>query len=128
MTGVAAAFLNPVLNLVAIPYTQATLGNGAIGAAAVTTITELFMLVVALRLLPRGVLDRASVANAARCGAAGLVMAAAIWLTRDAPLPAIAIVGVAAYGACCLRLGVVSTRDLKSVRGSLLERRIAPVS
>src|SRR5262249_16061364 len=48
---VAAALLNPLVNLVAIPYTQARFGNGAIGAAAITSLTELFIMVMGLRLL-----------------------------------------------------------------------------
>src|SRR5262249_50393352 len=50
MAGVAAAVFNPALNLLLIPLAQSRLGNGAIGASTVTTLTELFMLVIGLRL------------------------------------------------------------------------------
>ena len=40
---IAAAF-TPLANFVAIPYAQATFGNGAIGAATITTLTEVAIL------------------------------------------------------------------------------------
>src|SRR5215472_780193 len=98
LTGVAAALLNPALNLVAIPYTQARFGNGAIGAAAVTTLTEVFLMSVGLRLLPRGVLDRGTVLRCLGCLAAGLVMTAVLLPLRSAPLLLVVAVGAGTYG------------------------------
>ena len=60
MVGVVAAIFNPLLNIVAIPLTQHLYGNAAIGAAAVTVLTEFILLVGALMLRPAGVLDRAT--------------------------------------------------------------------
>jgi O-antigen/teichoic acid export membrane protein len=126
LTGVAAAFLNPLLNLFAIPYAQSTWGNGAIGAAAITTLTEVFMLVGGLRLLPRGVFSMSTVTDVARCLAACLAMAAAVVLSRDLPLVVPIVVGGLVYSAAALAFGAVSVGDLKQLHVQLLRR--TPVS
>ena len=119
VTGVAAAFLNPVLNLFAIPYTQARFGNGAIGAAAITTLTEVFMLVVGLVLLPHGLVDRAAVIAWLKCLLAGAAMSMVVWLARSFPLPVTVILGGIVYGMSCLALGVLTLRDLRDVKTHL---------
>jgi O-antigen/teichoic acid export membrane protein len=125
LTGVAAAVLNPTLNFIAIPYAQSVYGNGAIGAAAITTVTEVFMLVVGLWLLPKGVFNRTSVLGAGRCLAAGLIMAVAVFVTRDLPIAVPVLLGALVYGVSCLALGAVSRDDVKLVWGQLAQRRIA---
>src|SRR5262249_13034301 len=105
MTGVAAAFLNPLLNLFAIPYAAAHWVNGAIGAAAVTALAELFMLVGGLRLLPPGVFAFATVGDVGRCFAAGLAMAAVVMLSRDLPLAVPIVLGGLTYSAAALAFG-----------------------
>jgi O-antigen/teichoic acid export membrane protein len=122
LTAVAAAVLNPALNLIAIPYTQARYGNGAIGAAAVTTLTEVFMMCVGLWLLPRGVLDRGTVLRCLGCLAAGLVMTAVILPLRSAPLLVVVAVGAATYGAAALALRIVSISEVLAVVRHLLSR------
>ncbi len=121
-TGVAAALLNPLLNLAAIPLTQSLYGNGAIGAAAITTLTELFMLGVGLVLLPRRILGRTTASYVARCFGAALVMAAAVWLIRDAPVLVAIATGVAVYGIAGLALRIV-TRDELAEIARLVRRR-----
>jgi len=55
---VAAAIFNPAANVLLIPMTEDLYGNGGIGAAMVTGLTEIIMLVGAVMLLPRGSLNR----------------------------------------------------------------------
>src|SRR5207302_7501842 len=75
MTAVAAAVLNPTINVAMIPFTQTMFGNGAIGAAIVTVATELFMMSVGLYLLRgSGVLDRSCLTSALKCVLAGALM------------------------------------------------------
>ncbi|HKJ66914.1 MAG TPA: flippase, partial [bacterium] len=50
---VVATFLNIGINLVLIPLAQANFGNGGIGAAITTLLTEVFILVMALVLVPK---------------------------------------------------------------------------
>jgi O-antigen/teichoic acid export membrane protein len=123
LTGVAAAVLNPTLNLIAIPYTQATFGNGAIGAAMVTSLTEVFMFVVGQFLLPRGVLNTATAVGVLKCVAVGLVMAAAVWLGRGLPVLVTISLGAMVYAAGSLLLGTVTLHDLSRVRTHLASRR-----
>lgn len=122
LTAVAAAILNPAMNLLAIPYTQHAFGNGAIGAAAVTTLTELFMMSVGLRLLPRGVLDRSLAAWALRCGSAGLVMVGAVLVFRSAFILVPVLVGGAVYLAVSVALGTLSLSDIRSAVRLLIGR------
>ena len=120
LTAVAAAVLNPALNLLAIPYTQARFGNGAIGAAAVTTLTELFMMSTGLALLPPNVLGRATLHWALRCLAAGLVMAAVVIALRDMFIAVPVLAGAGVYVAASLALRTVSIAD-----AGLLMRHLA---
>jgi len=126
LTAVAAALLNPALNLVLIPYTQHRFGNGAIGAAAVTTLTELFMMSVGLCLLPPGVLGRATATWALRCAGAALAMAAVVVPLRGAFVAVPVVAGAAAYAAASLALGTVSLSDVRSVLRHLAGRAAAP--
>ncbi|HET6345804.1 MAG TPA: oligosaccharide flippase family protein, partial [Myxococcota bacterium] len=115
MTGVAAAVLNPLANLIAIPVTQNLYDNGAIGAALVTVLTEALMLAVGLRLVPRHVFDGATLDGVLRCLLAGAVMMAAVWLSRDLPLVIPVAIGAVTYGGACLVLGAVSVDDLRQM-------------
>jgi O-antigen/teichoic acid export membrane protein len=124
MVGAAAAVLNPLANLAAVPLTNAVFGNGAIGAAVITTLTEVFMLTVGLRLLPAGVFDRTVGRGALRCVAATLGMTAVVWLTRDLPLPVPVFLGALSYGAGCLATGAVSLGDLREVQVQLVRPRL----
>jgi O-antigen/teichoic acid export membrane protein len=122
LTGVAAAVLNPTLNFILIPYTQRQFGNGAIGAATVTTVTELFMMVVGLWLMPKGVLVRETAVWALRCLVACLVMAALVTLLRDAFIVVPVGVGVLSYVAASLSLGTLSLTDVRGTLKHLVER------
>jgi O-antigen/teichoic acid export membrane protein len=115
IVGVAAAILNPLLNLVAIPYAQANWGNGAIGAATITTFTEVFMLVGGLRLLPKGVFGISTLLDILKCVFGAAVMGGAVWLTRDLPIVVPVAVGGVVYAAMCLATGAVSLGELKEV-------------
>jgi O-antigen/teichoic acid export membrane protein len=123
LIGVAAAVLNPLINMFVIPYAQATWGNGAIGAAAVTTATEVFMMVNGLRLLPKDVLRMSTTTNVAKCVFACGVMGASVWLTRDLPIAVPILAGVIAYAATCLAVGAVSIGDLQEIRVQLVRGR-----
>ena len=47
-----------VLNILMIPYFQREYDNGGIGAAITTLLAEVVMVVIAVRLMPRGLFDR----------------------------------------------------------------------
>jgi O-antigen/teichoic acid export membrane protein len=123
ITGVAAAVLNPLLNLIAIPYAQANWGNGAIGAAAITTFTEVFMLIGGLRLLPKDVFGVSTVTDILKVAAATASMGVAVWLCRDLPIIVPICVGAAVYAATCLLTGAVSLGELREVHLHLVRGR-----
>jgi O-antigen/teichoic acid export membrane protein len=125
LTAVAAAVLNPLLNFVAIPYAQAMFGNGAIGAAAITTFTECFMLVVGLRLLPKGVFDRDTGLDVLRSLGAGAAMCGAVLVTRELPIIVPVVLGAAIYGGTCLAVGAVTITDIKQLRLHVMQRGAA---
>lgn len=128
LTAVAAAALNPLMNVVAIPLSQNMFGNGAVGAATITTVTELFMMAVGLRLMPRGVLNRATVTDVGRMLAAGLAMAGVVLITRDLPIVVPIVLGAAVYAGACLVVGAVSLGELNQVRLHLVQRQAGVAS
>jgi O-antigen/teichoic acid export membrane protein len=116
LTGMAAAVLNPGVNLLLIPFFERSTGNGALGAAITTVLTEVFMMAVGLFLLRGRVFGRRSLGVALRCLGAGLIMAGAVWLLRDRFLPVTVLAGAAVYSLASLTLGTVSLRDAMRLR------------
>ncbi len=125
LTGVAAAVLNPVANFIAIPVTQHLYGNGAIGAAIVTTLTELFMMAVGIRLLPHGILTRSTLAYAARCGIAGLTMCLAILALRELPVGLTIVAGAIVYTMASFALRTLSVAEAREIAGQIAGRALA---
>jgi hypothetical protein len=97
LVGIIAAIFNLLMNLWAIPYTLRHYGNGAIGAAAVTVLTELLTLAGALVLRPRTVFTRSDVLYILRCVLAAGVMVPAVLAL--AALPRVGVLLAVAYGA-----------------------------
>jgi O-antigen/teichoic acid export membrane protein len=77
--GFLAIFLNIGVNYLLIPMTQTAYLNGGIGAAVATLITELFMFVSALYLLPSGYLTKFRFSYLGKPMLAGATMGAMIW-------------------------------------------------
>jgi O-antigen/teichoic acid export membrane protein len=123
LAGVGAAVLNPLVNLVAVPYTQSEFGNGGIGAAATTTLTEVYLLGMALWLLPSGVLHRSTLTNCAKSVVAGLVMGAALLVAMPLSLFVLVPLGACVYAGASLGLGNLPIADLRSLRDHLLPGR-----
>jgi O-antigen/teichoic acid export membrane protein len=119
VAGVGAAVLNPLVNLVAIPYTQREFGNGGIGAAAITTLTEVYLLGIALWLLPSGVLHRSTLKHCGKSLVAGLAMAAALLIGLPLSLFVLVPLGAAVYAGVSLVLGNLSIADLRRLRDLL---------
>jgi O-antigen/teichoic acid export membrane protein len=116
LAGVGAAILNPALNFVAIPYTQSEFGNGGIGAAAVTTLTEVYLLGVALWLLPSELLDLATWKHVLRSFFAGLVMAGDLLLVLHLPVLILIPLGAVIYAVVSWAMGNVEFADLRNLR------------
>jgi O-antigen/teichoic acid export membrane protein len=114
IVGVVAAVFNPLVNLAAIPLSDRYFGNGAIGAAVVTVLTELILLAGALVLRPRGVLDGATARTLGRIVLASLSMVPVLLVLRPAPLGLQIVAGIATYGVASLALGTVSRHDVRA--------------
>jgi O-antigen/teichoic acid export membrane protein len=115
MIGCLAAVFNPLVNLAAIPITMHLFHDGAIGASIITVATEALMMVGAIYLRPRGVLDRATASFMARCALATLTMVGAVAAMGGAPLPAKVAAGVLVYLVIAVATKAVSPRDLGSL-------------
>ncbi|HEX2186284.1 MAG TPA: hypothetical protein VHN78_12345, partial [Chloroflexota bacterium] len=94
----------------------------AIGAAVVTTLTEVFMLVVGLRLLPPHVFTRSTLVYVLKCLLAAAAMAVAVGLSRELPLLVVIPLGALVYGVACLLLGTVTFEDWRQLRAYLVRR------
>jgi O-antigen/teichoic acid export membrane protein len=117
IVGAIAALFNPLLNLVAIPVTERMFDNGAIGAAVITVLTELILMVGALRLRPAGVLDRPTARHLVRIVAASLAMVPVVLVLHDLPFGLLVAVGMATYGLASLALRTISLGELRSWAG-----------
>jgi O-antigen/teichoic acid export membrane protein len=113
--GLAAALLNIGLNLAAIPLTEHFTGNGAIGAAAITVQTELFMFFAALYLVPKHLIDPRIWWYGTRVLLAGVATALAATLALALGVPQAMAAGAVAYGAVVLVLRTVDSDDMQYV-------------
>jgi O-antigen/teichoic acid export membrane protein len=121
--GVIAAIFNPLLNLFAIPVTVNLFDNGAIGAAIVTVLTEVIMLIGAIALRPAGVLDGATARLLLRIVAASVVMVPVVLALNGTPLAVQILAGAATYGVASIALGTVSIDEIRRMTGGVLGRR-----
>ena len=78
-----SAILTIPLDLILVPWSQAQFGIGAIGGSLSFLTTELVMMGVILALMPRYMLHGRHLSVSLRSLAAGLVMVAATWWTRQ---------------------------------------------
>lgn len=92
----STVLLNVAGNAVAIPYFQAVYGNGGTGAAITTLGCETFMVIVGLTLVPRGVMNAATVGALLKIGLATAIMMGAGIAAMEAGLGTLLVVGVAA--------------------------------
>ena len=99
------------IDLLAVPWCQASFGNGAIGGAISFLITEIGMLIVGLRMLPVGSLGRTTLSTVIRALIAGGVMAAAAWPFRSQFIAVPVIVGAVVYLGLAWLLQVVPRDD-----------------
>lgn len=124
LVALAAIPVSIALNYLLIPVFQTGAGNGGIGSAAATNITELMILGAALLLLPKGVISRQSAGAALKSGAAGLCMAAVLWLLAGMHLLWViqGAIGFGVYGVAMLALGGLAPAEKQLLRDVLSGR------
>lgn len=110
-----AMIFNPLVNYLMIPYTQSHFGNGGIGAAVATLITEFGVMAMALCITPKNLLSAARPIVQIKSIAAGLLMAITIFALRSTQLHWIAqaAVGAFVYGSALLLLRALSGPELE---------------
>jgi len=112
IVGLSTAILKVGTNLAAIPAFESLVGSGAIGASIVTLLTEVVMLVCALILIPKNLLDlrtawdavRITIAGAATVSVGVLLMPFALWLAI--------IGGAVTYAVIAILLRVLRSEDV----------------
>lgn len=125
LVALAAVFVNPLLNYFLIPYTQTNYGNGGLGAAVATIITEFFVLVGALSIMPGTALNASSIAVPLKTIGGGMVMGACMWIADRLGAGAVwqGIAGVIAYAGSLLAMRTLSIAEM-----SFLKEFLAPAN
>lgn len=98
--GFVAMLINVAINFFLIPYAQARWGNGGIGAAMATLLTECFVLISASIMIPGSYFENFRVSDTLKCVLSGLVMAISLWYMQSAHIfwVAEALIAVTVYG------------------------------
>jgi hypothetical protein len=105
-----------------LPWCQANLGNGAVGAAIGSLIADIGIFIIGLRLVPGGMLTRSNAWLAGRALVAGLGLVAAAWWLRDSFIVIPAFAGAATYLVLLFLFRVVTPAQL--IAGSQLVRQM----
>ncbi len=126
VVGLLAIGVNIIANMILIPHTQLYYLNGGIGAAIATFITELFVMVVALYLLPRHYLKTFKSAHIWKPAMATLIMAGFLWiLTQTGIYWMIAMLfGPVVYTGCLLLFGTFSSEEIKMIKSYSISDQI----
>lgn len=129
-----ATFVSIPLDLILVPWCQATFNNGAIGGAISFVITEGGMMIAGLRFMPQNTLNRATGLTALKILFAGAVMVGVTWWVRDLFVAIPIIVGALVYLVIILLLKIVPPEDWALFRsvfaaalGRLGMRKVQPI-
>lgn len=119
---------NVTFNYFMIPYTQTHLGNGGIGAAIATIMTEFIVLIAHLYLLDRNLLENRGSAVILKAVLAGVVLISVLALTTGGMIGLYWMVhaglGVLLYAGTLLILRTFNATELSFIRGFLSVRTL----
>ena len=113
------AVVNPLFNLVLIPWTAHRYGDGAIGAAVSLVLTELLMTVAGFILVGRHVFDRTSVRRCLSAILASVGMWGAAYAARPLGTPVSLAVGGATLLALVVALRIPTSQEKALIRAGL---------
>ncbi len=82
-----AIFVNIGLNYLLIPYTQTHFGNGGIGSAIATLVTELFLMVAMLTIIHKDIFKDSNISVQLKTILSGSFMALTLWITKSMEVP-----------------------------------------
>jgi len=120
--GIVTAALKIGLDLVAIPLFESLDGNGAVGASIVTLISEIFMFVGAIVLVPKHMLDMRIAWDIARIAAAGAAVVAVGSVMLHIGLFSAVAGSAVTYVSVVLALRVLTIADVRIMRDRLTAR------
>ncbi|HUI64929.1 MAG TPA: oligosaccharide flippase family protein [Bacteroidota bacterium] len=116
-----AIFVNVGINLWLIPYTQARFGNGGIGAGIATNITEFFIMITMIIMMPPHILRKSRVSVQLKAIAAGCVMVLTIYLASLIGVHWIVSASVSSLVYCGLvyALGAIEPSELALIQSAI---------
>ena len=116
-----AIFVNVGLNFWLIPATQAHFGNGGIGAGIATVVTEFFILLTMLAMMPRHILRGSTIGVQMKAIAAGAAMGLVAWGMLAAGIHWIAsgIVSCGVYVGVVFLLKAVQPHELSLISAAI---------
>ena len=123
----AATVASIFLDWIFVPWAQQTFNNGAMGGAFSYLITETLMTVAGLVLLPKGLLGLGNVRYSGKVLAAGLLMVAVTWWSRNLMIAFPILIGALSYVCFLILLRVLTREDwqlLAQLGGSLIHRAL----
>ncbi len=122
------------LDLIFIAWTHNIFSNGAIGAAIVLMITEIFMFIGGIKLLPTNTLNKSSFIYSIKTVSAGLIMIAVTWWFRELFIAIPIVIGALSYSVSILVLGLIEQDDWELIQGlwksivsKLNRRQVKPI-
>ena len=123
LNSTVAAVASISMNVILIPVFKRHTGNGAIGSDIAQLLTEVLLMVLVVRALPRGTFARPVVSRVTRVLMAGLAMGSVVHLLAPQQLIAAGLAGVIVYVAALLVLRVFAFSEIVST-GALLVRGV----
>lgn len=117
-------FVNVALNYLLIPYTQTKFGNGAIGSAIATLVTEFIIMISMILTTDKSIFLGSEISNQLKAIGAGIVMMGSIWFLAHISVNWIvqAIIGTLIYFSIVLYLGAIRKSDLLLMRSIIPQR------
>lgn len=117
---IAATVATLPLDFVLVPWTDQAFGNGALGGALAYTITELGILIAAIKVLPKGTLGAQNWRAGGLTGLAGIGMVISIWWLRDSVLFFLAVpLGAVVYTGLVLAFRALPPEDMAIIKEAL---------
>ncbi len=122
---VAAAAFNPLVNLVTIPMAMRLWGNGGVGAAVSTVLTELLMMGGALWLMPRGVFSSRMLVTGLKGVALGVAMVLILQGLNTSSLSLLIAAGAGLYLPAAWVTGLMPTGEIRHLWHAARRRGVA---
>lgn len=120
--------IDVILNIIMIPYFEREYGNGGIGAAITTLAAEVVMIVIAVKLMPQGVFNRAMKTMIGKILLAAAALSGIGLLSYPTGIHPIATVacGAIAYAVLIFALKVFTPAEVKNLANTVLGRGKRP--